>query len=79
MSFSAISESFSRSSNIKTKKAEELFKQYISKGPTDYMADIFANLTGSRNTAYALAIEYYGPMYLMYSLYDEGSRIGRAY
>lgn len=56
----------------KDKKAEELFKQYISKGPTDYMADIFANLTGSRNTAYALAIEYYGPMYLMYSLYDEG-------
>ncbi len=56
----------------KDKKAEELFKQYISKCPTDYMSDIFANLTGSRNTAYALAIEYYGPMYLMYSLYDEG-------
>ena len=36
------------------------------------MADIFANLTGSHDTAYALAVEYYGPMYLMYSLYDEG-------
>lgn len=59
----------------KDKKAEELFKQYISKGPTDYMSDIFANLTGSRDTAYALAIEYYGPMYLIYSLYDEGVEV----
>lgn len=61
---------------FKDKTMNKLYNQYISKGPTEYMADIFFGFTSSKDTANMLAVEYYGPMYLMYSLYDAGVEQG---
>ena len=35
-----------------------------------YMAAIFRTLTDSDETAMQLALDFYGPMYLLYSVYD---------
>ena len=35
-----------------------------------YMAAIFRKLTDSDEDAMQLALEFYGPMYLLYSVYD---------
>ena len=55
----------------KSKESAELYSQYISCGPLKYMADIFADYTGNYEIAYALALEFYGPMFYLYSLYDK--------
>ncbi|MGN1116755.1 MAG: TetR/AcrR family transcriptional regulator [Candidatus Ornithomonoglobus sp.] len=47
-----------------------LYQQYISGGPVQYMADVLAEMTSSEREAYQLALEFYGPMYLLYSIYD---------
>ena len=36
----------------------------------EYMAAIFRKLTDSDEAAMQLALEFYGPMYLLYSIYD---------
>ncbi|MGN0163861.1 MAG: TetR/AcrR family transcriptional regulator [Candidatus Ornithomonoglobus sp.] len=47
-----------------------LYQQYISGGPVQYMADVLAEMISSESEAYQLALEFYGPMYLLYSIYD---------
>lgn len=44
----------------------------------EYMAAIFRKLVDSDEDAMKLALEFYGPMYLLYSVYDDarGKRIG---
>ena len=37
------------------------------------MADVFLSMTNSESEALQAALEFYGPMYLMYSLYDSSS------
>lgn len=49
-----------------------LYANYFSEGPTAYMKDIFAKMTASEEEAYLAAVEYFSPMHLMYSLYDNG-------
>ena len=39
-------------------------------GPLEYMAAIFRKLADSDEDAMQLALEFYGPMYLLYSVYD---------
>lgn len=48
----------------------ELYQQYISGGPVKYMADIFLSFTHSESEALLLALAFYGPIYLLYSIYD---------
>ncbi len=48
----------------------ELYQQYISGGPMRYMADIFLSMTDSEAEAMQTALEFYGPIYLLYSIYD---------
>lgn len=48
----------------------ELFQRYLAAGPVEYMTDVFSIMTGSDETARQLALEFYGPMYLLYSVYD---------
>ena len=43
---------------------------YLAGGPLEYMAAIFRKLTDSDEDAMRLALEVYGPMYLLYSVYD---------
>ena len=47
-----------------------LYRDYLAGGPLEYMAAIFRRLTDSDEAAMQLALEFYGPMYLLYSVYD---------
>ncbi len=48
----------------------QLYQDYLTGGPLAYMAAIFRKLTDSDESAMQLALEFYGPMYLLYSVYD---------
>ena len=48
----------------------QLYQENLASGPVKYMAAIFRPLTDSDETAMQLALEFYGPMYLLYSVYD---------
>lgn len=47
-----------------------LYQSYLAAGPTEYMAAIFRKLTDSDAEAMQLALAFYGPMFLLYSVYD---------
>ena len=51
-------------------KLAQLYHDYLATGPTEYMAAIFRKLTDTDEAAMQLALEFYGPMYLLYSVYD---------
>lgn len=51
-------------------KLAELYHDYLATGPVEYMAAIFRKLTDSDESAMQLALEFYGPMFLLYSVYD---------
>ena len=51
-------------------KLAQLHHDYLAGGPLEYMAAIFRKLTDSDEDAMQLALEFYGPMYLLYSVYD---------
>ena len=51
-------------------KLAQLYQDYLAAGPVAYMAAIFRKLTDSDEAAMQLALEFYGPMYLLYSVYD---------
>ena len=51
-------------------KMKQLYHDYLATGPTEYMAAIFRKLTDSDEAAMQLALEFYGPMFLLYSVYD---------
>ena len=51
-------------------KLARLHHDYLAGGPLEYMAAIFRKFTDSDETATQLALEFYGPMYLLYSVYD---------
>ena len=54
-------------------KLKQLYHDYLATGPTEYMAAIFRRLTDSDAAAMQLALEFYGPMFLLYSVYDGAS------
>ena len=47
-----------------------LYRDYIAAGPAKYMAAIFRGYSGSEAEAMQLALDFYGPMFLLYSVYD---------
>lgn len=51
-------------------KLAQLHHDYLAGGPLEYMAAIFRKLADSDEEAMQLALEFYGPMYLLYSIYD---------
>ena len=48
----------------------QLYQNYLATGPVEYMAAIFRKLTDSDEAAMQMALDFYGPMYLLYSVYD---------
>ena len=48
----------------------KLYHDYLATGPVEYMASIFRKMTDSDESAMAIALEFYGPMFLLYSVYD---------
>lgn len=47
-----------------------LYQNYLTTGPVEYMAAIFRKMTDSDGEAMQLALDFYGPMFLLYSIYD---------
>lgn len=48
----------------------KLYRMYLAEGPVAYMADVFRSMTDSDETARQLALALYGPIFLLYSVYD---------
>lgn len=48
-----------------------LYRDYLAGGPVEYMAAIFRRMADSDAQATQLALRFYGPMFLLYSVYDE--------
>lgn len=51
-------------------KLAQLHHDYLAGGPLEYMAAIFRKLSDSDEEAMQLSLDFYGPMYLLYSVYD---------
>lgn len=51
-------------------KLARLYQNYLAAGPVEYMAAIFRKLTDSDKAAMQLALDFYGPVFLLYSVYD---------
>lgn len=51
-------------------KLARLYRDYLAAGPAEYTAAVFRKLTDSDEAAMQLALEFYGPMFLLYSIYD---------
>lgn len=49
-----------------------LYQQYLCGGPLGYTADIFEALLGDAEAARQAALDFYAPVFLLYSLYDGG-------
>lgn len=56
---------------FKNTEMAELYKSYISSGPLDYMKEVFAGMNYSDSDAEQLALSFYGPMFMLYTVYDE--------
>lgn len=54
----------------RTPELAKLYQDDLAEGPVAYMASIFRKLTDSNVCAMQLALEFYAPMFLLYSLYD---------
>ena len=50
-------------------KLAKLYQDYLSTGPVEYMAEVFQQLTDNDATAIQLALQFYGPIFLLYSVY----------
>lgn len=48
----------------------KLYQKYLAKEPLQYMETIFSGIVGNSKEARQLAIEFYGPIFLSYSIYD---------
>lgn len=57
----------------KSNEMSELYQKYLVAEPVQYMAAIFSAMTGNADDAMQTALEFYGPIYLLYSLYDGAS------
>ncbi len=56
---------------FKNSEMAELYKSYISSGPLDYMTDVFVGMNHSFDSAKQLALSFYAPMFMLYTVYDE--------
>lgn len=56
---------------FKNYEMADLYKSYISSGPLDYMKEVFVGMNYSENDAGQLALSFYGPMFMLYTVYDE--------
>ncbi len=56
---------------FKNHEMAELYKGYISSGPLDYMTDVFVGMNYSLDSAKQLALSFYAPMFMLYTVYDE--------
>lgn len=54
----------------RSEEMQKLYHQYLCGGPVMYMADLFGSMTGQKEEAMQLALKFYSPIFLLYSMYD---------
>ena len=54
-------------------ETNKLYHNYLATGPLDYMTAVFGEITGEQKKSARLAFEFYGAMFLFYSVYDGAS------
>lgn len=54
----------------RSKKMGELFRKYLTEGPIEYMTELFGKMLEDEEEAKQYAYDFYGPIFIMYSLYD---------
>lgn len=47
-----------------------LYQNYLAEGPLAYIKTLFAGLLGDTEKARQVALDFYGPIFLLYSIYD---------
>lgn len=55
---------------FRSKKMSGLYQNYLAAGPLEYMTEIFKKITKTKPRAKQLALEFYGPIFILYSIYD---------
>ncbi|WP_288517746.1 TetR/AcrR family transcriptional regulator [uncultured Treponema sp.] len=55
---------------FRSKKMSGLYQNYLAAGPLEYMTEIFKKITKSKPRAKQVALEFYGPIFILYSIYD---------
>ncbi|MDO5575256.1 MAG: helix-turn-helix domain-containing protein [bacterium] len=55
---------------FRSKEMSELYQKHLTSSPVTYMKEIFMGMVGDEAQAEQLALEFYGPIFLLYSLYD---------
>lgn len=48
----------------------QLYQTYLADGPLSYMEEIFAGIMSDKKKARQAALDFYGPIFLLYSIYD---------
>ncbi len=51
-----------------------LYQNYLVSGPAEYMTAIFRDFCDSEASARQMALSFYGPMFFLYSVYDDETR-----
>ncbi|WP_288605506.1 TetR/AcrR family transcriptional regulator [uncultured Treponema sp.] len=55
---------------FRSKEMSDLYQNYLGTGPLEYMTKIFKKMTKSKPKARQLVLEFYGPIFILYSVYD---------
>lgn len=48
----------------------QLYQTYLAEGPLSYMEEVFAGIMSDKEKARQAALDFYGPIFLLYSIYD---------
>ena len=48
----------------------QLYQNYLASGPLAYMEALFSGMLGDAEKARQTALDFYGPIFLLYSIYD---------
>ena len=48
----------------------KLYQKHLAEGPLRYIEDVFSGMVESSEEAKQLAMDFYGPIFLLYSIYD---------
>lgn len=54
----------------KDEEMSNLYQNYLGSGPLGYVEDLFREILGENKNYKELALEFYGPMYMLMNIYD---------
>lgn len=54
----------------RSREMSKLYQKHLASGPLEYISAVFGNMTNSTAEAKQLALEFYGPIFTLFSVYD---------